>query len=135
MADQIEMVSAGKLAQGDRIILDDGREAEVRGTEMGGSKDRHRINLRDRAPLIVLGYWRPIFRRSFKAKRERERDPDRGCFHCHVFDRDRAECRVLRVWVDGAATDPAPTDCPIRTEGRVEAPYSGGIVVIRKAGA
>ena len=124
----IEMVSGNALAHGDRILLDDGAEAEVRyTTNHGGSKDHLVIHLRERAPVRVHGYWRPIFRRTRKASRKRERDPDRGCYHCLAFDRPYAMCVPLWRHFDGTAANPAPADCPIRTEGQVKAP--GGVII------
>ena len=122
----IEMVSGNSLAQGDRIFVDDGSEAEVTyTTNHGGSKSHLVIHLRERPPIRVYGYWRQIFRRTHKASRDRERDPDRGCYHCLVFDRGVSMCRPLVRQL--YAREPAPPDCPIRTEGQVRGP--GGVVI------
>ncbi len=129
----IEMVTANALAYGDQILLDCGTVAEVRGTEMAGSKDHLRINLRSRSPIICHGYWRPMIRRVHKADRNRQHDPDRGCYHCFAFTRQGGGCKPLNRVVSERDFVPktAPEDCPPRVEGaRVEA--WGGIILTRK---
>lgn len=125
----VELVSALDLAQGDRILLDSGEEVEVAFTSQARcSKDSIRIHLRGRAPVRMHGYWRAIVRRSYTAARERERDPDRGCYHCHAFNREFQACRGNGVFKRfGCAPKPAPPECPLRTDGQVRGP--GGLII------
>jgi len=62
--DAFDLVSLNELKPGDYIILDDGSEIMVRGTDTEGcTKSRCRLLLKGRPPIVVEGYWRKIVRR------------------------------------------------------------------------
>ncbi len=66
---EIELVPVMDLARGDWILLDNGKQVEVRDTQVGRHKDQMIIRLRCEQPLYVNGYWRNFIRRVIKAKR------------------------------------------------------------------
>lgn len=70
----IKLVRVMDLVFGDRILLDDGSEVEVKSTELGRHKDAMIIRLRHAQPLHVNGYWEPFIRRTYEAPRKHMRE-------------------------------------------------------------